>query len=85
MARLDGEFTFSKPAGDLKEFKIWMTRPMTVKIIAKIQHMEVSQTCSLAPNGFNYTDSMSMNAQFKALGQTIAQKMDVRISDLTLR
>jgi len=85
MERLDGEFILSKPEGQIKQFKIWMTRPMRVKVIAKINSMEVQQSCAPAPNGLRYTETMSMNVGLKALGIDIAQNMNLRISDLTLR
>ena len=85
MERLDGEFILSKPEGQLKQFKIWMTRPMRVKVIAKINSMEIQQSCAPAPNGLRYTETMSMNDGLKALGIDISQNMNLRISDLTLR
>ena len=85
MERLDGEFILSKPEGQLKQFKIWMTRPMRVKVIAKINSMEIQQSCAPAPNGLRYTETMSMNVGLKALGIDISQNMNLRISDLTLR
>lgn len=85
MERLDGEFILSKPAGNLKQFKIWLTRPMTVKVVAKIKEMEVQQSCALAPNGFSYTEAVSMNVRLKALGMNVLQDMDIKVSELTLR
>lgn len=85
MKRMDGEFTISKPALHLKHFKIWLTKPMTVKIIAKIKKMELEQSCALAPNGFNYVETLSMNMEAKALGINAAQKTNIRVSALTLR
>jgi len=85
MERLDGEFVLSKPDARLKQFKIWLTRPMSMALIAKLKEMEVTQSCAIAPNGFIYTDSMTMRVKAKALGQTMRQNMDIRISDLTLR
>lgn len=85
MKRLDGEFVLSKPDVRLKEFKIWLTRPMTMAVIAKIKEMEVMQSCAVAPNGFSYINSMAMRVKAKALGVGVEQNMDVRVSDLTLR
>ena len=85
MERLDGEFVLSKPEGQIQQFKIWMTRPMRVKVIAKINSMEAQQSCAPAPNGLRYTETMSMNVGLKALGIDIAQNMNLRISNLTLR
>ena len=85
MKRLDGEFVLSKPDARLKNFKIWLTRPMTMALIAKLKEMEVTQSCAMAPNGFTYTDSVSMRVKAKALGIGVEQNMDVKISSLTLR
>lgn len=85
MERLDGEFIVSKPDGNLKQFKIWLTRPMTVKVIAKIKKMQVEQNCAMAPNGFNYVDRFSMNVRLKALGINVVKKMDIKVSELSLR
>lgn len=85
MERLDGEFTLSKPDVRLKRVKIWLTRPMTMAVVAKIKEMEMTQSCALAPNGFGYTDSMTMRVKAKALGMKMEQNMDIKISDLTLR
>ncbi len=85
MERLDGEFVLSKPDARLKGMKIWMTRPMTMALIAKIKEMEMTQSCALAPNGFGYIDSMTMHVKAKALGMKMEQDMDIKISGLTLR
>ena len=85
MERLDGEFILSKPEGQIKQIKIWMTRPMRVMVIAKINTMEVQQSCAPAPNGLHYTETISMNVGLKALGVDIVQNTNLRISDLTLR
>lgn len=85
MERLDGEFVISKPDARLKGLKIWLTRPMTMKVIAKIKEMEITQSCAIAPNGFTYRDSMTMHVKAKALGVGVEQNMDIKISGLTLR
>jgi len=85
MKRLDGEFVVSKPDVRLQSMKIWMTRPMTVAVIAKLKQMEVTQSCAVAPNGFTYRDSMTMRVEAKALGIGVEQNMDIKISGLTLR
>ena len=83
--RLDGEFVLSKPDARLKSLKIWLTRPITMAIVAKIKEMKITQSCAIAPNGFAYQDSMSMHVKAKALGMGMEQDMDIKISDLTLR
>ena len=85
MERLDGEFILSKPDARLKSLKIWLTRPMTMAVIAKIKEMEITQSCAMAPNGFTYTDTMTMHVKAKALGMGMEQDMDIRVSGLTLR
>lgn len=82
MERLDGEFTLSKEDAHLKHFKIWMTRPMRVKLIAKIDEMEISQSCKIAPNGIAYKSATSMHLLVKALGASVVQDMDVVVRDL---
>lgn len=85
MERLDGEFILSKPDARLKSLKIWLTRPMTMAVIAKIKEMEITQSCAMAPNGFTYSDRMTMRVKAKALGVGMEQNMDIQISELTLR
>ena len=85
MERLDGEFVLSKPDAKLKHFKIWLTRPMSMALIAKLKEMEVTQSCAMAPNGFTYGDNMTMHVKAKALGMSIVQNMDIKVSGLTLR
>ena len=46
MERLDGEFVLSKPDARLKYLKIWLTRPLTMKVIAKLKEMEITQSCA---------------------------------------
>ena len=83
LERIDGEFTLAKPSGEVKGFSVRMTRPMTMKLIAKIKEMDLKQTCELAPNGHYYRSAMKMNVQGKALGIGFGQEIDMRISDLT--
>lgn len=85
MERLDGEFVLSKPDARLKSLKIWLTRPITMAIVAKIKEMEVTQSCAMAPNGFTYQESMTMRVKAKALGVGMEQNMDIKVSGLTLR
>ena len=85
MERLDGEFVLSKPDARLKYLKIWLTRPLTMKVIAKLKEMEITQSCALAPNGFTYTNNVTMKVKAKALGVGMEQNMDIKISGLTLR
>jgi len=85
MERLDGEFVLSKPDARLRHFKIWLTRPMTMAIVAKMKEMEITQSCAMAPNGFTYTDSVTMRVKAKALGKSMNQSMDIQISNLILR
>jgi len=85
MERLDGEFVLSKPDARLKNFKIWLTRPLTMMVIAKLKEMEITQSCAMAPNGFTYTDSMTMRVKAKALGMGVEQNMDIKVSELRRR
>lgn len=85
MRRLDGEITFSKPDLRPTHLKMWMTEPMTVKVIAKIKGMDMEQSCAVAPNGFPYVETLSMDMRVKALGMKFEQMMGMRVSELTLR
>ncbi|CAM3831090.1 hypothetical protein [Litorimonas haliclonae] len=80
--RLDGEFTLSKQDAHLKHFKIWMTRPMRVKLIAKIKELELTQSCAIAPNGVAYKSATSMHLRVKALGTSVVQDMNIVVRDL---
>lgn len=79
---LDGEFTISKVDAHLKHFRIWMTRPMRVKLIAKIDEMELTQSCEIAPNGVAYKSGTTMHLLVKALGTSVVQNMTVSVRDL---
>ena len=81
--RVDGEMTLAKPAGELTSFRVTMTRPMTMMLIAKLKVMDVEQSCALAPNGFYHMSTMNMNVEGKALGSRFGQKMDIQVSELT--
>ena len=80
--RIEGNVTLAKPSGEMKGFSVRMTRPMTMKLVAKLKEMDVSQTCALAPNGHYHISTMKMNVQGKALGSRFGQEIDMRISDL---
>ena len=84
MERIDGEITLSKPDADVKGFKVQMTRPMTMMVVAKLKAMDVEQSCTLAPNGFYHMSGMKMHVAGKALGSRFGQDLDIRISDLSL-
>ena len=83
LERIEGNFTLAKPSAELKGFSVRMTRPMTMKLIAKLKEMDVTQTCALAPNGHYHISTMKMNVQGKALSIGFGQEIDMRISDLT--
>jgi len=82
LKRLEGEFTISKKDAHLKHFRIWMTRPMSVKLIAKIKEMELTQSCDIAPNGVAYKQATSMHLIVKALGMSVVQNMNINVRDL---
>ena len=82
LERIEGNFTLAKPSAELKGFSVRMTRPMTIKIVAKLKEMDVTQTCELAPNGHYHISTMKMNVQGKALGIGFGQEIDMRITDL---
>jgi len=80
--RIDGNVTLSKPSGEMKGFSVKMTRPMTMMLVAKLKVMDVSQSCTLAPNGHYRIDRFKMNVEGKALGSRFGQELDMQISDL---
>jgi len=84
MERVEGEITLSKPNAEMKGFRVTMTRPLKMMIVAKIKVMDVEQNCALAPNGFYHMSTLNMNVEGKALGTKFGQKMDIQISDLRL-
>jgi len=78
--RVDGQMTLTKPNADMKGFRVTMTRPMTMMVVAKLKVMDVEQNCALAPNGFYHLSRMNMNVEGKALGKAFGQKLDIRIT-----
>lgn len=83
MDRIDGEVTLAKPSAEMTGFKVRMTRPMTMMLVAKLKVMDVEQSCELAPNGHYRIGTMKLNVEGKALGSRFGQALDMRISDLT--
>jgi len=81
--RIDGEMTLSKPDVQVKGFRVTMTRPLKMMLVAKLKVMDVEQNCKLAPNGFYHMSSMQMNVQGKAMGSAFGQDMNIQISELT--
>lgn len=83
LKRIEGEVTFAKPGADMTGFKVRMTRPMTMMLVAKLKEMDVEQSCALAPNGHYHLSRLQMNVAGKALGSRFGQDIDMRVSELT--
>lgn len=81
--RIDGEVTLAKPSAVMKNFKVTMTRPMTMMVVAKLKTMDIEQSCALAPNGFYRMSTMNMRVSGKAMGSRFGQDLDIRVSDLS--
>ena len=82
LKRMDSEVTFSKPDLRLTDSHIWLTRPTTVKIVAKMKEMEFETGCSLAPNGLSYVSHNNTKVSGKAMGKSFGAIINVRLSDL---
>lgn len=83
MKRIEGEVTLAKPSAEMTGFKVSMTRPMTMMLVAKLKQMDVEQNCALAPNGHYHISEMKMTVAGKALGSRFGQEIDMHISELT--
>jgi len=83
MERIDGQITLTKPDANVTGFKVTMTRPLTMMIVAKLKSMEVEQNCTLAPNGHYHLSEMKMQVDGKAMGSRFGQDMTIRVTDLT--
>lgn len=82
LKRMDAQITLNKPDGQMKQMKIWMTRPMRVALIAKIKDMRVEASCELAPNGFRYQAVKNFGINISALGNRVEQNVHQSITDL---
>lgn len=82
LKRMDSEVTFSKPDLRLTDSHIWLTRPTTVKIVAKMKEMEFETGCSVAPNGLSYVSHNNTKVSGKAMGKSFGAIINVRLSDL---
>ena len=81
--RMDGYTTLSKPDAQMKGFKVSMTRPLTMMIVAKLKTMDMEQNCALAPNGFYHLSEFKVHVDGKAVGKRFGQNMTLQISELT--
>jgi len=83
MKRIEGEVTLAKPSAEMTGFKVRMTRPMTMMLVAKLKEMDVEQSCALAPNGHYHLSHLKMNVAGKAMGSRFGQEIDMKVSELT--
>ncbi len=82
LKRMNSEVTFSKPDLRLVRSHIWLSKPTTVKIVAKIKEMDFDTGCSVAPNGLSYVSHHNTKASGKALGKSFGAVINVKLSDL---
>lgn len=80
--RLASELTINKPDLTLRNMKVWLTRPTTIKIVAKLKEMNIEQSCSVAPNGIPYVSERKMKVSGKALGSAFTEDMVITVTDL---
>ncbi len=80
--RMLAELTFSKPSLLLTQSKIWLSKPTTVKIVAKMKEMNFEQRCSPAPNGLPYVSENNVKVSGKAMGSHFGATVNVTLSDL---
>lgn len=80
--KMASEIELSKPSGDVKAFKVWLTEPVSLKVIAKITKLEYSQGCDMAPNGRPYVSDMNMTISGSALTMNFTEDVKIKISDL---
>lgn len=80
--RMEGQLTLSKPDLHLRHIKFRLTKPTTVKIVAKIKEMEFEQSCELAPNGVPYASESKVHVRLKAFGTSIREDTSITVSDL---
>lgn len=82
LKRMDSELTFSKPELRLLNSHIWLTRPTTVKIVAKMKEMDFNTRCSIAPNGLSHFSYSNTKVSGKAIGKSFGATIIVKMSDL---
>lgn len=82
LKRLSAVLTVSKPDLTMRHMKVWLTKPTTIKIIAKIKEMNIEQSCEIAPNGISYVISKKMRMKGKALGTRFSENAVITVSDL---
>lgn len=82
MKRLAMELTLAKPDLTMRNMKVWLTRPTTIKIVAKLKEMNIEQSCSIAANGIPYVSERKMKVSGKALGTSFMEDMVISVTDL---
>jgi len=80
--RMLAELTFSKPDLRLKQSRFWLSKPTTVKLIAKMHNMDFQETCALAPNGLPYVQENKTIIAGKAMGKSFGATVTLTVSDL---
>ncbi len=80
--RMLSELTFSKPDLYLTHSRVWLSKPTTLKIVAKMKEMDFKMGCALAPNGLPFVSQSNTVIVGKALGTGFQARVDISISDL---
>ena len=80
--RMLGELTLAKPGLTVKHSRFWLSRPTTLKIVAKMKEMNFEQSCSIAPNGLPFVSQNNTRVSGKAMGSAFGMDLKVSLSDL---
>lgn len=80
--RMQMQMTLDKPEGHMRDMRIWLPKPMRLKLIAKIKQMEITTGCAPAPNGELYKTHQSVETTASALGQQVYSQQVTRILEL---
>lgn len=82
LKRLAIEAVVSKPDLTIRSMHVKLTKPVTLKIVAKIKEMDMRQSCEAAPNGLLYVNRKTARVAGKALGIRFRENMSETITDL---
>ena len=81
--RMTGKVVLSNADYQLKSSHLWLTKPTTVKLVAKMKEMDFKTECELAPNGVPYYSKRKTIVAGKAVGSSFRADLRVSVSDLT--
>jgi len=72
----------SKPDLKMLNMQMRLTKPVTLKIVAKIKEMEIGMSCKYAPNGLLYFHQKIARVRGKALGSSFSENIILTVSEL---